>query len=220
MSAPSTVGGKVLLVFYGLLGCSATILFFNLLLERVIRLVTHIILQCHRSRTTHRDQEKKGGHDDRKKKLKPSVYQVLIILKVVVVLIACAAASLYWVIEGWTYLESLCFCFLAFSTIGFGDLVSSQRAQHGETLTLRLPGYKLSPDAPGSVLHILPLQLYFCDQKSRSELAAGDVGVCSSSRCCMTACASAGYSCDHLLTSVSLRQTCVTVMTISLNVSK
>lgn len=133
MSAPSTVAGKVLLIFYGLLGCSATILFFNLFLERVIALVTHIILQCRRCRTEHRNQEKKNVNDNRKKNLKPSVYQVSIILFIVVQLVACAAASLYSAMEGWTYLESLYFCFVAFSTVGFGDLVSSQRAQHGET---------------------------------------------------------------------------------------
>lgn len=132
MSAPATVAGKVLLLFYGLLGCSATILFFNLFLERVITLVTHIILH-HRSRSAYRDQEKKGGHDDRKKNLKPSVYQLSIILFMVAMLVACAAASLYSVMEGWTFLESLYFCFVAFSTVGFGDLVSGQRAQHGET---------------------------------------------------------------------------------------
>ncbi|XP_045076864.1 uncharacterized protein LOC121568446 [Coregonus clupeaformis] len=36
MTAPSTTEGKVLLVIYGLLGCSATILFFNLFQDRVI----------------------------------------------------------------------------------------------------------------------------------------------------------------------------------------
>lgn len=128
-----TVVGKVLLIFYGLLGCSATILFFNLFLERVITLVTHIILQCHRCRTEHWNQKKRNVNDDRKKKLKPSVYQVSIILFIVVQLVACVAASLYSAMEGWTYLESLYFCFVAFSTVGFGDLVSSQRAQHGET---------------------------------------------------------------------------------------
>lgn len=115
-----------MLVFYGLLGCSATILFFNLFLERVITLLTCILLQCHRMGTARHSA-------GRTKPLKPSVYQVSLILLVVVMLIACAAASLYSVMEGWTYLESLYFCFVAFSTVGFGDLVSGQRAQHGET---------------------------------------------------------------------------------------
>lgn len=123
VSAPSTVAGKIMLVFYGLLGCSAAILFFNLFLERVITLLTCILLQCRRKGTARRPADG----------TKPSVYQVLLILLVVVMLVACAAASLYSIMEGWTYLESLYFCFVAFSTVGFGDLVSGQRAQHGET---------------------------------------------------------------------------------------
>ncbi|CAB1347585.1 unnamed protein product, partial [Coregonus sp. 'balchen'] len=39
MTTSSTTEGKVLLVIYGLLGCSATILFFNLFLERVITML-------------------------------------------------------------------------------------------------------------------------------------------------------------------------------------
>lgn len=132
VSAPSTVAGKIMLVFYGLFGCSAAILFFNLFLERVITLLTCILLQC-RKGTARQVQEKRGDPADGTKPKKPSVYQVSLILLVVVMLVACAAASLYSVMEGWTFLESLYFCFVAFSTVGFGDLVSGQRAQHGET---------------------------------------------------------------------------------------
>lgn len=60
----------------------------------------------------------------------PSIYQVAIILFAAVLLVACGAASFYSAMEGWTFLESLYFCFVAFSTVGFGDFVSCQRAQH------------------------------------------------------------------------------------------
>ncbi|TWW77195.1 potassium channel subfamily K member 13 [Takifugu flavidus] len=133
VSAPSTVAGKILLVFYGLLGCSASILFFNLFLERVITLLTNILLRCRRNGPAAQVQEKRDGPAEGNKPLKPSIYQLSLILFVVVMLVACAAASLYSAMEGWTYLESLYFCFVAFSTVGFGDLVSGQRAQHGET---------------------------------------------------------------------------------------
>lgn len=128
MTAPSTVAGKVLLVFYGLFGCSAAILFFNLFLERVITLLARVIGPGLREGTGPRGQ--KSGVSTQ---ATPSVHQVSLILFVVAALVACAAASLYSAMEGWTYLESLYFCFVAFSTVGFGDLVSSQRAQHGET---------------------------------------------------------------------------------------
>lgn len=132
MSAPSTAAGKVLLVFYGLLGCSATVLFFSLFLERVITLATRIILQCHRSRTTCQDREKKGGHDDRKNKWNHPCIR----FRSTSSWWSCwlhVQLPLYSAMEGWTYMESLYFCFVAFSTIGFGDLVSGQRALHGET---------------------------------------------------------------------------------------
>ncbi|XP_074498212.1 potassium channel, subfamily K, member 13, partial [Sebastes fasciatus] len=129
VSAPSTVTGKVLLVFYGLLGCSATILFFNLFLERVITLLSLLIFSCHR-RTGHGGLEGRASEGNRNEERKPSVYQVTLILFVAVLLVACGAASLYSAMEGWTYMESLYFCFVAFSTVGFGDFVSGQREHH------------------------------------------------------------------------------------------
>lgn len=124
--------GKVLLVFYGLLGCSATILFFNLFLGRVITLLSFLIFWCHGRRTGHSGLEgraSEGGNEE----WKPSVYQVTLILFVAVLLVARGAACLYSAMEGWTYLESLYFRFVAFSTVGFGDFVSSQREHHEDT---------------------------------------------------------------------------------------
>uniref|UniRef100_A0A3B4A973 Potassium channel domain-containing protein n=1 Tax=Periophthalmus magnuspinnatus TaxID=409849 RepID=A0A3B4A973_9GOBI len=115
VSAPSTVTGKILLVFYGLLGCSATILFFNLFLERVITFLSVSLM----------------WYDENN--WKPSILQVTLVLLVAVLLVACCAALVYSVMEGWSYMESLYFCFVAFSTVGFGDFVSGQREQHEET---------------------------------------------------------------------------------------
>uniref|UniRef100_A0A3B4A986 Potassium channel domain-containing protein n=1 Tax=Periophthalmus magnuspinnatus TaxID=409849 RepID=A0A3B4A986_9GOBI len=111
VSAPSTVTGKILLVFYGLLGCSATILFFNLFLERVITFLSVSLMWCCRGKSHH----------------------MTLVLLVAVLLVACCAALVYSVMEGWSYMESLYFCFVAFSTVGFGDFVSGQREQHEET---------------------------------------------------------------------------------------
>nr|XP_033486346.1 potassium channel subfamily K member 13 [Epinephelus lanceolatus] len=133
VTAPSTVTGKVLLVFYGLLGCSATILFFNLFLERVITLLSFLIFWCHRGRPGHSGLEGQTGEENRNEEWKPSVYQVTLILFFAVLLVACGAAFLYSAMEGWTYMESLYFCFVAFSTVGFGDFVSGQREHHEDT---------------------------------------------------------------------------------------
>lgn len=123
VTAPSTVMGKVLLVFYGLLGCWAAILFFNLFLERVVAFLSFLTF----GGATKGELDTEGGDSEgnRNEERKPSVYQVTLILFVAVLLVACGAASLYSAMEGWTYLEFLYFCSVAFSTVGFGDFVSS-----------------------------------------------------------------------------------------------
>ncbi|XP_029922240.1 potassium channel subfamily K member 13 [Myripristis murdjan] len=145
MTAPSSTLGKVLLVFYGLLGCSATILFFNLYMERVVTFLGFLMRWCHKRRSQHdawlhtggecRDNDEHGG----KEEWKPSVFQVMLVLLAAVLVVACGAATLYSAMEGWSYLEALYFCFVAFSTVGFGDLVSCQKEHHEDS-----QGYKVA----------------------------------------------------------------------------
>ncbi|CAB1348582.1 unnamed protein product [Coregonus sp. 'balchen'] len=64
MTAPSTTEGKVLLVIYGLLGCSATILFFN------ITMLDFLIRWSHRKRTHNirlggNNNQHEGGGEER-----------------------------------------------------------------------------------------------------------------------------------------------------------
>ncbi|XP_023146766.2 potassium channel subfamily K member 13 [Amphiprion ocellaris] len=133
VTAPSTTTGKVLLVLYALPGCSATILFFNLFLERVTTLLSLLMFWCHTRTSKPSRLENKTSEGNQNEEWKPSVYQVTFILFLAVLLVACGAASLYSAMEGWTYLESLYFCFVAFSTVGFGDFVSGQREHHEDT---------------------------------------------------------------------------------------
>uniref|UniRef100_A0A8C6S994 Potassium channel domain-containing protein n=1 Tax=Neogobius melanostomus TaxID=47308 RepID=A0A8C6S994_9GOBI len=133
VSAPSTLTGKIFLVFYGLLGCSATILFFNLFLERLVTFLSVVILWCYQRRSQQNRLEDKDDGSHSEATGKPSIPQVTLILLVSVLLVACCAASVYSAMEGWTYLESLYFCFVAFSTVGFGDFVSGQREKHEGT---------------------------------------------------------------------------------------
>ncbi|TDH00177.1 hypothetical protein EPR50_G00185690 [Perca flavescens] len=145
MTTPATIGGKVFLMFYGLLGCAATILFFNLFLERVITVIAVVLKSCHQRRHNkaalasngrqvsegNRAGEVGGSGGGKGEDLagwKPSVYCVMFILGAAAILVSCCASLMYSAAEGWGYLDSLYFCFVAFSTIGFGDMVSSQRA--------------------------------------------------------------------------------------------
>ncbi|KAJ7996006.1 hypothetical protein DPEC_G00232600 [Dallia pectoralis] len=138
MTTPATIPGKIFLIFYGLIGCASTILFFNLFLERIITMLAYIMRWCHERRMrlsgvgALSGPEEPRSEEDSLEGWKPSVYYVMLILGAASVLIACSASFLFCSMEDWSYVDSLYFCFVAFSTIGFGDLVSSQR-EHYET---------------------------------------------------------------------------------------
>ncbi|XP_061424336.1 potassium channel subfamily K member 12-like [Lethenteron reissneri] len=156
MTTPATVPGKVFLIFYGMLGCSAAILFFNLFLERLITLLACVMRSCRQRRFWRKGRQVAAAwvseagpsapaaaaaatataagpgrtrHDGvAREAWKPSVYHVMLILGAAAITIACSASALYSAVEDWSYVDSLYFCFVAFSTIGFGDLVSGQAA--------------------------------------------------------------------------------------------
>ncbi|XP_041107314.1 potassium channel subfamily K member 12-like [Polyodon spathula] len=134
MTTPATVAGKVFLIFYGLLGCAGTILFFNLFLERIITLLAVIMKAC-RERQLRRNgilppTIRREYHGDSLAGWKPSVYYVMMILGISAIILLCCASAMYTLVEGWNYMDSLYYCFVTFSTIGFGDLVSSQNAAY------------------------------------------------------------------------------------------
>ncbi|XP_067847167.1 potassium channel subfamily K member 13a isoform X1 [Heptranchias perlo] len=138
MTTPATVSGKIFLIFYGLIGCAATILFFNLFLERLITLLAYVLKTCHERQLRRsgvlpqRNCRDSGnvGEVDSLAGWKPSVYYVMLILGLAAIVISCCASAMYTPVEGWSYLDSIYFCFVAFSTIGFGDLVSSQNTRY------------------------------------------------------------------------------------------
>ncbi|XP_043115093.1 potassium channel subfamily K member 13 [Puntigrus tetrazona] len=140
MAAPATLNGKIFLIFYGLIGCAATILFFNLFLERMITLITFLTNRCRKQKQKTKPSKRRIvsnlntqlEHGDEREGWKPSVYYVTLILATVAILVNCGASGLYSAMEDWSYLESMYFCFVAFSTMGFGDMVSGQKA-HYET---------------------------------------------------------------------------------------
>lgn len=135
MTTPATVAGKVFLIIYGLFGCAGTILFFNLFLERIISLLAFIMKTC-RERQLRRSgllppNFRRGSAISNVGSLpgwKPSVYHVMLILGIFAITLSCCASAMYTAVEGWNYIDSLYYCFVTFSTIGFGDLVSSQNA--------------------------------------------------------------------------------------------
>ncbi|KAL4641215.1 potassium channel subfamily K member 12 [Arapaima gigas] len=145
MTTPVTVAGKVFLIFYGLLGCAATILFFNLFLERIITLLAVVMKAVRERRLRHSGLLPPGLRRDFAEGYlpgwKPSVYHVMLILGLGAAVLSCGASAMYTPVEGWAYLDSLYYCFVTFSTIGFGDLVSSQRAAYPHQGLYRLANF-------------------------------------------------------------------------------
>ena len=148
MTTPRTTAGKILLIFYGFLGCAGAILFFNLFLERIITFLAYILRSIHE-----RDLRRKGlsnntdgrrnsqTSDDDLDNWKPPVYYVMLILAIAAIVIACIASAVYTPVEGWSYFESLYFCFVTFATIGFGDYVVSQNKDYDQNHMYRFGNF-------------------------------------------------------------------------------
>ncbi|NP_001020654.1 potassium channel subfamily K member 13b [Danio rerio] len=151
MTTPVTIAGKIFLIFYGLIGCAATILFFNLFLERVITVIAFVLKFCHERRESRKagptQNCRRPSTDNRDRRTdslagwKPSVYCVMLILGVAAILVSCCASAMYSAAEGWDYLDALYFCFVAFSTIGFGDMVSNQREIYEAQVAYRVGNF-------------------------------------------------------------------------------
>ncbi|KAG9347252.1 hypothetical protein JZ751_004819, partial [Albula glossodonta] len=100
-------------------------------LMRLITVLAFLLKSCHERQRRRRGVLPHGlGAGPGLAGWKPSVYYVMLILGLGAVLVSCSASAMYASVEGWSYADSLYFCFVAFSTIGFGDLVSGQRLRY------------------------------------------------------------------------------------------
>lgn len=130
------------------------ILFFNLFLERIITFLAWILRSWHIRRLRRRLRKttlasrrvsKSTANTPKRSSLpdilddddhvdldqwKPSVYGVMLYLSAVSCIIACCAAALYTSLEDWDYFDALYFAFISFTTIGFGDFVSTQKPNY------------------------------------------------------------------------------------------
>ncbi|XP_012222492.1 potassium channel subfamily K member 13-like [Linepithema humile] len=151
-TAPQTTAGKAAVILYGFFGCSGGILFFNLFLERIITFLAWILRSWHvrrlrrrlrrttlasrrvsKSSNTQRPSLPDILDDDDHVDLdqwKPSVYWIMLYLSTISCIIACCAAALYAPLEDWNYFDALYFAFVSFTTIGFGDFVSTQKPSY------------------------------------------------------------------------------------------
>lgn len=147
MTTPRTPLGKVLLVFYGFVGCAGAILFFNLFLERIITFLAYILRAIHergerkKGIANSRRRSSQGSDDEQLDSWKPSVYWVMLILLLGAFVVALIASGMYHPVEGWTFWDAMYFCFVAFATIGFGDYVVSQKAEYSNVVLYRFGNF-------------------------------------------------------------------------------
>lgn len=79
--------------------------------------------------------------DDGLEDWKPSVYWVMVALLTGTLTVALIASGVYSSLEDWTFTESIYFCFVAFSTIGFGDFVPNQKSDYPNPLAYRVANF-------------------------------------------------------------------------------
>ncbi|KRX25221.1 Translation initiation factor IF-2, mitochondrial [Trichinella nelsoni] len=142
MTTPRTAIGKAAVILYGFVGCSSSILFFNLFLERILTFLSCLFRVVHRMRLPQSNRSNCGrrASDEQSCSLeaewRPNLYFFWFGLLILSSTTITLAALLYQYAEDWSYLEAVYFCFVSFATIGFGDFISSQR-------TSEISSYKL-----------------------------------------------------------------------------
>ncbi|XP_050301315.1 two pore potassium channel protein sup-9 [Anthonomus grandis grandis] len=112
-STPSTIAGKMFTMMYAMIGIPLGLVMFQSIGERVNKLSSVIIrsvrssLHCKRTTASELD-----------------LICVVTFLSSLTILGGAAAFSRY---EGWSYFDSVYYCFITLTTIGFGDMVALQK---------------------------------------------------------------------------------------------
>lgn len=117
-STPRTVGGKLFCMSYALVGIPLCMIMFQNVGERLNTFVTYILKQvkkCFRMKNTEVSQT-----------------DLIFITTNLSTVIITAGALVFSHFERWKYLDSLYYCFITLTTIGFGDFVALETALQGK----------------------------------------------------------------------------------------
>ena len=112
-STPKTVWGKLFCMFYALVGIPLCMIMFQNVGERLNTFVTYLLKQikkCFRMKNTEVSQT-----------------DLIFITMNLSTVIITAGALMFSHFERWKYLDSLYYCFITLTTIGFGDFVALQK---------------------------------------------------------------------------------------------
>ncbi|PFX12939.1 two pore potassium channel protein sup-9-like isoform X1 [Stylophora pistillata] len=107
--APSTVGGRVFCMVFALFGIPLNLMVLRHIGDRVNQLISYIHFLVETKLL--------------KRESQPVVTKTLMWTLFALLIMLIVGAFLYLQEEQWNFLEGVYFCFITFSTIGFGDLV-------------------------------------------------------------------------------------------------
>ncbi|KAI5755092.1 two pore potassium channel protein sup-9-like [Diaphorina citri] len=112
-STPNTIGGKLFTMFYAMVGIPLGLVMFQSIGERLNKLSSVVIRKAKRL---------SGCTEIEATEI--NLICVVTTLSSLTIAVGAAAFSRY---EGWTYFDSVYYCFITLTTIGFGDMVALQK---------------------------------------------------------------------------------------------
>ncbi|XP_068153825.1 two pore potassium channel protein sup-9 isoform X2 [Drosophila tropicalis] len=112
-STPSTVGGKLFTMCYAIVGIPLGLVMFQSIGERVNRLSSYVIKAVRTSL--------------RCKRTVASEVDLICVVTTLSSLTIAGGAAAFSRFEGWSYFDSVYYCFITLTTIGFGDMVALQK---------------------------------------------------------------------------------------------
>ncbi|ALC47353.1 Task6 [Drosophila busckii] len=112
-STPTTRGGKLFTMCYAIVGIPLGLVMFQSIGERVNRLSSYVIKAVRSS--------------IRCKRTVASEVDLICVVTTLSSLTIAGGAAAFSRFEGWSYFDSVYYCFITLTTIGFGDMVALQK---------------------------------------------------------------------------------------------
>ena len=112
-STPHTIGGKLFTMAYALVGIPLGLVMFQSIGERLNNFSSFVI----------RNVKRVLKYDN----VEASETNLILVVTAITTITISGGAAAFSKYEGWTYFDSIYYCFVTLTTIGFGDMVALQQ---------------------------------------------------------------------------------------------